>query len=79
MRDRLSSWDGKTTFNGIPAVALTQAQRSAAGVSSPFPMRWVQNTSFPSGALLNFQNSYYSAAIGQSGTLANTGRINNVP
>ena len=79
IRDRLSSWDGRTTFSGIPAVALTQAERSAAGVSSPFPMRWVQNTGFPSGTLQNFQDSYYSAAIGQSGTLANTGRINNVP
>ncbi len=79
IRDRLSSWDGTTTFNGIPAVALTQAQRSAAGVSAVFPMRWVQNAGFPSGTLLNFANTHYSAALGQNGTLANTGRINGVP
>ncbi len=79
LRDRLSSWDGKTTFSGIPAVDLTQAERSAAGVSSPIPMRWVQNANFPSGSLLNFANTYYSAALGQNGTLANTGRINGVP
>ncbi|MEO6004325.1 MAG: TonB-dependent receptor plug domain-containing protein [Opitutus sp.] len=79
IRDRLSSWDGKTTFDGIPAVPLTQAQRSAAGVAASNPMRWVTNVNFPAGTLLNFQDMHYSAALGQNATLANTGRINGVP
>ncbi len=79
MRDRLSSWDGVTTFNGQLPVALTQAQRAAAGVSGPTAMRWVTNASFPSGTLLNFGNLYTTDALGQNATLANTGRINGVP
>lgn len=79
MRDRLSSWDGMTTFDGVPLVPLTQAQRAAAGVNNSMPMRWVTNAGFPSGTLQNFQNMHYSAALGQNGTLANTGRINGVP
>ncbi len=79
MRDQLSSWDGATTFNGIPAVALTQAQRATDGLAGPNNMRWVQNTAFPSATLLNFGNLYTTEAIGQSNTLANTGRINGVP
>ncbi len=79
MRDRLSSWDGVTTFNGQLPVALTQAQRAAAGVAGPTAMRWVQNSAFASGTLLNFGNLYTTEALGQNGTLANTGRINGVP
>ena len=79
MRDRLSSWDGVTTFNGQLPVALTQAQRAAAGVSGPTAMRWVTNGNFPGGTLLNFGNLYTTDALGQNGTLANTGRINGVP
>ncbi len=79
MRDRLSSWDGVTTFDGPLAVALTQAQRAAAGVSGPTAMRWVTNAGFPGGTLLNFGNLYTTDALGQNGTLANTGRINGVP
>lgn len=79
MRDRLSSWDGTTTFNGVPLVPLTQAQRSAAGVSNQQPMRWVQHSSFGSNTLLNFANLYTTAALGQNNTLANTGRINGTP
>ena len=79
MRDRLSSWDGVTTFNGQLPVALTQAQRAAAGVAGPTAMRWVQNPAFASGTLQNFGNLYTTEALGQNGTLANTGRINGVP
>ena len=42
-------------------------------------MRFVQNSSFPAGTLLNFGNLYTTAPAQHNTTLANTSKINGVP
>ena len=79
MRDQLSAWDGVTSFSGVPTTLPDQATRAAQGIQGPNNMRWVLNTSFPAGSLLNFANLYRTAPAAQNANLAFTNRINGVP
>ena len=77
LRDRLSAWDGVTTFSSIPAVLPTNAQLAAAGILRS-PMRWVRHEDF-GGRVLNFENRYVTKGAAQSTTLSLTNQINGVP
>lgn len=78
LRDQLSAWDGVTSFSGVSATALTQAQRASAGVAGPTRMRWVQQEGFGEGTLLNFGNLYTTAPAAYNANLANTHKLNGV-
>ena len=77
LRDRLSAWDGRTTFGGIPAVAPSNAEQAAAGIVRS-GMRWVTHADF-GGRVLNFENRYVTKGAAQSTTLSLTNLINGVP
>lgn len=77
LRDRLSAWDGVTTFSSIPSVLPSNAQLAAAGIVRS-GMRWVQHADF-GGRVLNFENRYVTKGAAQSTTLSLTNLINGVP
>ncbi len=77
LRDRLSAWDGVTTFSSIPATLPTNAQLAAAGIVRS-GMRWVTHADF-GGRVLNFENRYVTKGAAQNTTLTLTNLINGVP
>jgi outer membrane receptor protein involved in Fe transport len=77
LRDRLSAWDGKTTFSAIPTTLPTNAELAAAGIVRSGP-RFVRNDAF-GGNVLNFENRYVTKGASQSSTLSLTNQINGVP
>ncbi|MDP3072945.1 MAG: hypothetical protein Q8N18_21815 [Opitutaceae bacterium] len=77
LRDRLSAWDGTTTFSEIPTVLPTNAQLAAAGVVRS-GIRWVTHPDF-GGRVLNFEGRYVTKGASQNTNLALTNLINGVP
>ncbi len=77
LRDRLSAWDGTTTFSAIPTTLPTNAQIAAAGIVRSGP-RFVRHDSF-GGNVLNFENRYVTKGAAQNSTLTLTNQIDGVP
>ncbi|MDP3071679.1 MAG: TonB-dependent receptor plug domain-containing protein [Opitutaceae bacterium] len=77
LRDRLSAWDGTTTFSNIPTTLPTNAQLAAAGIVRS-GMRWVTHPGF-GGRVLNFENRYVTKGAAQNTNITLTNLINGVP
>ncbi|MEO6246929.1 MAG: TonB-dependent receptor plug domain-containing protein, partial [Opitutaceae bacterium] len=77
LRDRLSAWDGITTFSAIPTNLPTNAQLAAAGIVRS-GARFVRHDSF-GGNVLNFENRYVTKGAAQNNNLTLTNKINGVP
>ena len=77
LRDRISAWDGRTTFASVPTTLPTNAEIAAAGIVRSGP-RWVRNEAF-GGNVVNFENRYVTKGAAQSTTLSLTNQINGVP
>ncbi len=77
LRDRLSAWDGITTFSAIPTTLPTNAQLASAGIVRS-GMRWVTHSDF-GGRVLNFENRYVTKGAAQNTNITLTNSINGVP
>jgi outer membrane receptor protein involved in Fe transport len=78
LRDRLSAWDGVTTFAGIPNTLPTNAQLAAAGIVRS-GMRWVLHPDFGDTTALNFEGRYVTKGAQQNNNVTLTNRLGGVP
>ena len=78
LRDRLSAWDGATSFAGIPTPAPSNAQLAQAGIVRS-GMRWSTHPDFGGNRMLNFEGRYVTKGAQQNNNLTLTNRVNGVP
>ena len=68
--DRVSGWDGTTTFATVPTVAIPVATRNAAGVSQFGTDVWVASQAFGTNDILSFTNNVRTEPANGAGTFA---------
>jgi len=68
LNDRISGWDGTTTYATVPTTSIPTATRNAAGVSQYGADNWVFSSAFGTADIINFQNSPTTVAANAAGT-----------
>ncbi len=68
INDRISAWDGTTTYATVPTVQLPGATRNTAGVSQYGTDVWIFSQAFGTSDIINFQNVPITVAGNAAGT-----------
>lgn len=71
LNDRISGWDGRTTYAATPTVTIPGTTRNAAGVSQYGSDNWVYSQAFGTDSILGFQNVPMTQAAKAAGTFMN--------
>ncbi len=68
INDRITGWDGATTFGSIPNTAIPTATRNAAGVTQYGTDNWVFNPASGTTDIINYQNTPTTVGPNAAGT-----------